>query len=459
MQVDIIKQVNTTPNQTAAPAKAKSDNFDSTLRDCETKTDGSAKEEKDQGDDITVVAMLGALCAVPIIPANVTVEKVMPVTTVTDVTVIASAEGNGASTQSSPQESVNQQPTNAMDPGFSHLIETPVTPQPHKEAAGEEAVSQKTAFTVPDVKVETADTKKAADVNISVSGEALTGVKTKEQPQEVFTEQPVLKNSEIPLEQAGITVDKTVIPDKQTPVATAAKPMPTNQTASKQSVPEAVSAVSTDNAKKAPVTGIKSDEAKGSFSQQKDSESGNDFKTATAAAANNSPVNRSESTENFPKALKTGTANQISDAVRQAAGTGRTEVKIHLNPEELGPISIKIVSQNGVLSVEISADNRSTGQLIASSMHELTQSMQDRGITMDKAEVSYAGSTLDASTQGQQQSSQQQGSGNNAGENAVPKWTVAMETGGKTAHDAVAAKPEEPDIKPIGDDSSISMLV
>lgn len=456
MQVDIIKEVKSPNTSTPTAAKPKSADFVSTLRDCEAKADGRAKENKNTGDDNTTVAILGALAAMPMMTSNVAVEKVMPITTVTYVGGIVEAPENPASMQSSLQQSAEPTPLTTMDPGFSQLIKTPVIPKPQQEPVIEEAVPQATDFTVPDVKIKTDAAIKPADVSNIEREVTFTAVEPKEQPQVTVTEQPVVKNAEVPPQEVGITASVTVLPDKETPVVTAPRPKLAVETAEEPSPQSTVTTVSSDDSQKAPITASKSDEAKDSGAQHKDS---NSFETATAAAASNTPVMRTESPEKFPKALKADTANQISDAVRQAYDTGRTEVKIHLNPEELGPISIKIVSQNGVFSVQISADNRSTGQLIASSMHELTQSMQDRGITMDKAEVSYAGSTLDASTGGQQQSSQYQGSGNDASDYSVPKWTVAMETGGKTAHDAVAAKPEEPDIKPIGDDSSISMLV
>lgn len=464
MQVDIIKELQTQSAPTLTAAKPKSGSFDSTLRDCEAKTDGKAKEQKDNSEDNTTVAILSALYTVPVMPLNAAVEKNQaPITSlgnVTDVSEIVTAEENGTLMQNSSQGSANPQPLTTMDPGFSHLIETSVIPQKNQATVPDESqVIEKTAFTLNDVDMPTVN-EQNPDLNLNpIDAKSVTNSDVKPQQTTQLSANQTVNNRDIPLEQAGLSVDAAVLNEAEPQIVTTAKPQASIKTPKEQTVndvSEAVNAVSTDTAKKAPMTEAKSDEKGDSFSDQKDDSNG--FETAAAAAANTVPVDKAENTEKFPSALKTDTANQISDAVRQAADTGRTEVKIHLNPEELGPISIKIVSQNGVFSVQISADNRSTSQLIASSMHELTQSMQDRGITMDKAEVNYAGSTLDTSAQNQQQSSQYQGNQQSNDYN-MPKWTVAMETGGKTTHDAAAVKAEEPDLKPVGDDSSISMLV
>ena len=128
---------------------------------------------------------------------------------------------------------------------------------------------------------------------------------------------------------------------------------------------------------------------------------------------------------------KTEITNQVADALKQAVDTGRTEVKLHLSPEDLGGISLKIISQGGVLSVQITADNQSTGQLLASNMHELSQKMQDSGITMNKAEVTYTGAGgFDTATSQQQQQQQNENY-------TLPKWTPAMEASEKAAVSSV----------------------
>jgi flagellar hook-length control protein FliK len=139
-------------------------------------------------------------------------------------------------------------------------------------------------------------------------------------------------------------------------------------------------------------------------------------------------------TKNTPvatQAEKTAVANQVASAVKQADENGRSQISLHLSPEDLGGINIKIVSQGGTLSLQITADNSHTGQLIASGMHELTQAMHDAGISMNKADVLFdsnggSGASLGS---GQQASSQQASSQQQGGDTSykTPKWVSAMQ--------------------------------
>lgn len=122
------------------------------------------------------------------------------------------------------------------------------------------------------------------------------------------------------------------------------------------------------------------------------------------------------------QAQKTDVANQLTGAVKQASDNGNSQISLHLSPEDLGGINIKIVSQGGVLSLQITADNAHTGQLIASGMHELTQSMHDAGLTMDKANVLFdSNGSLGTSSGSQQQSSGQDTS------YKMPKWVTVTQ--------------------------------
>ena len=94
----------------------------------------------------------------------------------------------------------------------------------------------------------------------------------------------------------------------------------------------------------------------------------------------------------------TDIARQLSDACRSAADQGTSEIRVHLSPEDLGGINIRIVSQNGVLSLQISADSRHTGEMLQSNLTELNRSMSDNGVNMNKVEVYYSHSgAFDAS--------------------------------------------------------------
>jgi flagellar hook-length control protein FliK len=129
------------------------------------------------------------------------------------------------------------------------------------------------------------------------------------------------------------------------------------------------------------------------------------------------------------QAQKTDVANQLAGAVKQASNDGNSQISLHLSPEDLGGINIKIVSQGGVLSLQITADNAHTGQLIASGMHELTQSMHDAGLTMDKANVLFDSNGSFGTSSG----SQQQSSGQDTS-HKMPKWVNATQSSADNAN-------------------------
>lgn len=126
----------------------------------------------------------------------------------------------------------------------------------------------------------------------------------------------------------------------------------------------------------------------------------------------------------FSQTEKANAANQVANAAKQAVDSGYSEIRLHLSPEDLGGINIKIVSQNGSLTLQITADNSSTGQLLQSSMHELTQSMQNQGLTLGKSEVMYSSDNSFGASMGQQQ--QQQTDSQNQSFK-MPKWTTIVQ--------------------------------
>lgn len=80
-----------------------------------------------------------------------------------------------------------------------------------------------------------------------------------------------------------------------------------------------------------------------------------------------------------------------SDAVKKALKSGRSELRLHLVPEDLGAVTIRMISQDGKLSLRITADNDSTGKMLASGMQDLSNSLKQQGVPVEKAEVLSTG--------------------------------------------------------------------
>jgi hypothetical protein len=104
---------------------------------------------------------------------------------------------------------------------------------------------------------------------------------------------------------------------------------------------------------------------------------------------------------------------QSSNAIAQAVSTNLSNFKVHLCPEDLGGITIKMVSKNGTISIQIIADNPHTGQLLSSSIGDLNTAIGQHGITVGKSEILSTGSNSNFFSTGdfsghRQQTGQQQ---------------------------------------------------
>lgn len=90
-----------------------------------------------------------------------------------------------------------------------------------------------------------------------------------------------------------------------------------------------------------------------------------------------------------PAVQQQAVTTQVTDAVKDAYTAQRSELRVHLNPEDLGGITIKLVSQGGNLTVSIIADSHHTGQLLASGLDSLKSTLQNSGVPVQKTEVTY----------------------------------------------------------------------
>ncbi|MFT8887918.1 MAG: flagellar hook-length control protein FliK, partial [Ethanoligenens sp.] len=103
-----------------------------------------------------------------------------------------------------------------------------------------------------------------------------------------------------------------------------------------------------------------------------------------------------------PAAEQSRMTTQVADAVKDAFANQRSELRVHLSPEDLGGITIKMVSQGGVLTVSIVADNHHTCQMLATGLDHLKSAIQSSGVPVQKAEVSYTQADNTGQTPNQQ---------------------------------------------------------
>lgn len=95
--------------------------------------------------------------------------------------------------------------------------------------------------------------------------------------------------------------------------------------------------------------------------------------SAVGQGFDTAPVVESVSTQ---PATQAAPVQQLADGITQNLQDGRKEFTIDLFPRELGKVSVKLVSEGGMLTVELSAANPKTQSLLLSSAHEIKSILQ-----------------------------------------------------------------------------------
>ena len=101
---------------------------------------------------------------------------------------------------------------------------------------------------------------------------------------------------------------------------------------------------------------------------------------------------------------------QIVEQARLIRSSGNTEMVIHLKPEHLGDLTLKIaVTENGAVTASFHSDNAQVRTIIENSLVHLRQELSDQGLKVDSVEV-FSGLPDGQLPQGQGQQAWQQGS-------------------------------------------------
>ena len=90
-----------------------------------------------------------------------------------------------------------------------------------------------------------------------------------------------------------------------------------------------------------------------------------------------------ELTQAISKAMDSMTADLQSIDIQPS------EITIALDPEELGSITITISSEENHLTAKIPTSNKEAADLLSSQLDHYIQTMQEKGVKVDKAEVAY----------------------------------------------------------------------
>jgi len=94
---------------------------------------------------------------------------------------------------------------------------------------------------------------------------------------------------------------------------------------------------------------------------------------------------RTEATRNIDTQ---GVIDQIVDKMKVEVKGDMSEIKIQLKPEHLGDVSLKITTQNGIVTAQFVAENQRIREIIEASFNQLRDSLAQQGIQLSQLSVS-----------------------------------------------------------------------
>lgn len=86
----------------------------------------------------------------------------------------------------------------------------------------------------------------------------------------------------------------------------------------------------------------------------------------------------------------TDTIAQIMDKIKSTIKPNVLEVRIVLNPENLGEVSLKIATRNGIITAEFIAESQRVKEVIESNFNKLKDTLQEQGIDVGALEVNVS---------------------------------------------------------------------
>lgn len=90
----------------------------------------------------------------------------------------------------------------------------------------------------------------------------------------------------------------------------------------------------------------------------------------------------------MPQPVKTSDLiNQVVEQTKVIIGHDRTEMVIHLKPDHLGKLELKVVTEQGIVAAKFIAESQQVKEIIETNMQQLKESLQKQGINIDGVSV------------------------------------------------------------------------
>lgn len=87
----------------------------------------------------------------------------------------------------------------------------------------------------------------------------------------------------------------------------------------------------------------------------------------------------------------TDIVNQIMEKIKVSIKPEISEVKMILKPEQLGEVSLKIATQNGIVTAQFIAENQKVKEIIEANFNQLKDMLNEQGIDVGALEVNVSG--------------------------------------------------------------------
>lgn len=87
----------------------------------------------------------------------------------------------------------------------------------------------------------------------------------------------------------------------------------------------------------------------------------------------------------------TDIVNQIMEKIKVSIKPEISEVKMILKPEQLGEVSLKIATQNGIVTAQFIAENQKVKEIIEANFNQLKDMLNEQGINVGALEVNVSG--------------------------------------------------------------------
>jgi flagellar hook-length control protein FliK len=80
--------------------------------------------------------------------------------------------------------------------------------------------------------------------------------------------------------------------------------------------------------------------------------------------------------------------NQVINKAKVIIDGEKSEMVVNLKPDNLGKLSLKVITENGLVTAEITAENHQVKQMLEANMQQMKQSFEERGMFVESFTVS-----------------------------------------------------------------------